>query len=43
MEKEKKATKYTILEFYPFCITSLAREGVSSGLNATREFPLSSK
>lgn len=28
---------------YPFCMTSLAKEGVSSGLNATRRLPLSSK
>lgn len=28
---------------YPFCITSLAKEGVSSGLSATRRFPRSSK
>lgn len=28
---------------YPFCMTSLANDGVSSGLNATRRFPRSSK
>lgn len=28
---------------YPFCITRRAKEGVSSGLNATRRFPRSSK
>ena len=29
-------------EFYPVCLTSLAKEGVSSGLNAPRQWSRSS-